>query len=83
MDEQTAKEDPIVLAAQAAFAVRIRDSKDVSENTKNARANREIIVPFHRQEAVHAKIDVLDPETKNSLLGLTPKLIGGDVVSDA
>ena len=31
-------EDPVVLAAQAAFAVRVRNSNDVSENTKNAQA---------------------------------------------
>jgi hypothetical protein len=31
-------EDPVVLAAQAAFAVRVRNSSDVSENTKNAQA---------------------------------------------
>ena len=30
--------DPIVAAAQAAFAVRLKDSADVSENTKNAQA---------------------------------------------
>ena len=31
-------EDPIVAAAQLAFAVRLKDSIDVSENTKNAQA---------------------------------------------
>jgi hypothetical protein len=36
--ETTRVEDPVVLAAQAAFSVRIKDSKDVSENTKNAQA---------------------------------------------
>lgn len=30
--------DPVVAAAQAAFTVRLRDSADVSENTKNAQA---------------------------------------------
>jgi len=31
-------EDPVVTAAQIAFAARIKDSSDVSENTKNAQA---------------------------------------------
>lgn len=31
-------EDPIVKAAQLAFSVRLKDSNDVSENTKNAQA---------------------------------------------
>jgi len=31
-------DDPVVMAAQAAFSVRLRDSADVSENTKNAQA---------------------------------------------
>jgi hypothetical protein len=31
-------EDPVVTAAQLAFSVRLRDSSDVSENTKNAQA---------------------------------------------
>jgi hypothetical protein len=31
-------EDPIVTAAQLAFSVRLKDSSDVSENTKNAQA---------------------------------------------
>jgi hypothetical protein len=31
-------EDPVVTAAQLAFAVRLKDSCDVSENTKNAQA---------------------------------------------
>jgi hypothetical protein len=29
-------EDPVVAAAQLAFSVRIKNSSDVSENTKNA-----------------------------------------------
>jgi len=31
-------EDPVVPAAQLAFSVRLKDSSDVSENTKNAQA---------------------------------------------
>jgi len=31
-------EDPVVKAAQLAFSLRLRDSNDVSENTKNAQA---------------------------------------------
>jgi hypothetical protein len=31
-------EDPVVAAAQIAFAVRLKDSSDVSDNTKNAQA---------------------------------------------
>ena len=79
MDERTAKEDPVVLAAQAAFAVRIRDSKDVSENTKNAQAIAKAwrgavhrLDPDRFQiEAMVApeldqKIDVIDPETASA-----------------
>lgn len=31
-------QDPVVKAAQLAFSVRLKDSSDVSENTKNAQA---------------------------------------------
>src|SRR5208282_648005 len=31
-------EDPVVKAAQLAFSLRLKDSSDVSENTKNAQA---------------------------------------------
>jgi hypothetical protein len=31
-------EDPVVTAAQLAFSVRLKDSSDISENTKNAQA---------------------------------------------
>jgi hypothetical protein len=31
-------EDPVVTAAQLAFSVRLKDSSDVSENTKSAQA---------------------------------------------
>jgi len=37
MDDIT-KEDPVVLAAQAAFAARLREGSDVSVHTKNAHA---------------------------------------------
>jgi hypothetical protein len=68
--------DPVVFAAQAAFAVRIKDSNDVSENTKNAQA-----IAKAWRGAVHnlnpdrfqiealvtpeldQKIDVVDPQT--------------------
>ena len=33
-----AMDDPVVAAAQLAFSVRLKDSADVSENTKNAQA---------------------------------------------
>ncbi len=74
-----AAEDPVVLAAQAAFAARIKDSKDVSENTKNAQA-----IAKSWRSAVHTlnpdryqieamvtpeldqKIDVVDPETTSA-----------------
>lgn len=79
MDEQIAREDPVVLAAQAAFAVRIRGSKDVSENTKNAQAIAKAwrgavhrLDPDRFQiEAMVApeldqKIDIIDPETASA-----------------
>ncbi len=46
-------EDPIVKAAQLAFSLRLKDSSDVSENTKNAQA---IAKAWRR--SVHA----LDPD---------------------
>jgi hypothetical protein len=70
-------EDPVVLAAQAAFAVRVRASSDVSENTKNAQA-----ICKSWRKAVHdldadrlqiealvtpeldQKIDIIDSETR-------------------
>jgi hypothetical protein len=79
MQEQTANEDPVVLAAQAAFAVRIRNSNDVSENTKNAQAIAKAwrsavhqLDPDRFQiEALVApeldqKIDVIDIETASA-----------------
>jgi hypothetical protein len=35
-------EDPVVDAAQLAFSARLKDSKDVSENTKNAQAIKKV-----------------------------------------
>jgi hypothetical protein len=73
---QSGTGDPVVFAAQAAFAVRIKDSNDVSENTKNAQA-----IAKAWRGAVHnlnpdrfqiealvtpeldQKIDVVDPQT--------------------
>lgn len=69
-------QDPVVNAAQLAFSVRLKDSSDVSENTKNAQA-----IAKAWRGAVHAlnpdrfqieamvspeldqKIDIVDPET--------------------
>lgn len=69
-------EDPVVNAAQLAFAVRLKDSADVSENTKNAqkiakawRAAVHDLDPDRFQiEALVApeldqKLDVIDQET--------------------
>jgi hypothetical protein len=69
-------EDPIVMAAQSAFSVRIKDSSNVSNNTKNAQAIakvwRRIVHDLARNrfqiEAIIApeldqKIDVVDSET--------------------
>jgi hypothetical protein len=58
-------EDPIVLAAQAAFSVRIKDSKDVSENTKNAQAIAKVW-----RSAVHK----LDPDRFQIEALVTPEL---------
>ena len=71
-----AMEDPVVKAAQLAFAVRLRDSPDVSQNTKNAqkiakawRAAVHDLNPDRFQiEALVApeldqKLDVIDQET--------------------
>ena len=68
--------DPVVLAAQAAFANRLRDSSHVSDNTKNAQAIakawrsgvHELDPDRYLIEALVApdldqKIDVLDTET--------------------
>jgi hypothetical protein len=60
-----ATEDPVVLAAQAAFSVRIKDSKDVSENTKNAQA-----IAKSWRGAVHK----LDPDRFQIEAMVTPEL---------
>jgi hypothetical protein len=59
-------EDPVVMAAQAAFAVRIKDSKDVSENTKNAQA-----IAKAWRGAVHQ----LDPD-RFQIEALVPRCLG-------
>jgi hypothetical protein len=72
----TLAEDPVVTAAQLAFAVRLKDSADVSENTKNAqaiaRAWRSAVHDlnpdrFHIEAMVapelDQKLDVVDSET--------------------
>jgi hypothetical protein len=69
-------EDPVVAAAQLAFSVRIKNSSDVSENTKNAQAIakgwRKAVHElnpdrFHIEALVDPgldqKIDVVDTET--------------------
>jgi len=58
-------EDPVVMAAQAAFSVRIKDSKDVSENTKNAQA-----IAKAWRGAVHR----LDPDRFQIEALVTPEL---------
>ena len=49
----TVMEDPVVSAAQIAFSVRLKDSSDVSENTKNAQ-----VIAKAWRGAVHT----LDPD---------------------
>lgn len=58
-------EDPVVTAAQAAFAVRLLDSSDVSENTKNAQA-----IARAWRSAVHK----LDPDRFQIEAMVTPEL---------
>jgi hypothetical protein len=41
-------EDPVVEAAQLAFSVRLKNSSDVSENTKNAQAIAKLDAPMAR-----------------------------------
>jgi hypothetical protein len=38
MEAGTDLKDPVVIAAQAAFSLRLKDNSDVSKNTKNAQA---------------------------------------------
>jgi hypothetical protein len=69
-------QDPVVLAAQAAFAARLKNSSNVSENTRNAQAIAKAwraavheLNPerFHIEAMVtphlDQKIDVVDNET--------------------
>src|SRR5690349_4669172 len=58
-------EDPVVLAAQAAFAIRIKDSNDVSENTKNAQAI---------EKAWRGLVHRLDPDRFQIEVLVTPEL---------
>ena len=58
-------EDPVVAAAQIAFEVRLKDSSDVSENTKNAQA-----IAKAWRGAVHK----LDPDRFQIEAMVTPEL---------
>ena len=58
-------EDPVVQAAQLAFSVRLKNSSDVSENTKNAQA-----IAKSWRSAVHA----LDPDRFQIEAMVTPEL---------
>ena len=58
-------EDPVVKAAQLAFSVRLKDSTDVSENTKNAQA-----IAKAWRSAVHA----LDPDRFEIEASVIPEL---------
>ena len=58
-------EDPVVEAAQLAFSVRLKNSTDVSENTKNAQA-----IAKAWRSAVHA----LDPDRFQIEAMVTPEL---------
>ena len=57
--------DPIVMAAQAAFSVRLKDSSDVSKNTKNAQAIA---------KAWRGEVHKLDPERFQIEAMVTPEL---------
>jgi len=50
--EITDMADPLVTAAQEAFSVRLKDSSDVSENTKNA-----VAIARAWRDAVHRPAD--------------------------
>jgi hypothetical protein len=69
-------EDPVVMAAQAAFSVRLKGSSDVSENTKNAQAIakawRSAVYELNPERfqieplvapSVDQRIDIIDTET--------------------
>ena len=58
-------DDPVVTAAQIAFSVRLKDSSDVSENTKNAQA-----IAKAWRGAVHT----LDPDRFQIEALVTPEL---------
>lgn len=58
-------EDPVVQAAQLAFTLRLKNSSDVSENTKNAQA-----IAKRWRSAVHA----LDPDRFQIEATVTPEL---------
>ncbi len=58
-------EDPVVQAAQLAFSVRLKNSTDVSENTKNAQA-----ITKAWRSAVHA----LDPDRFEIEASVIPEL---------
>ncbi len=58
-------EDPVVTAAQLAFSARLKDSSDVSENTKNAQA-----IAKAWRGAVHK----LDPDRFQIEAMVTPEL---------
>ena len=58
-------DDPVVTAAQLAFSVRLKDSSDVSENTKNAQA-----IAKAWRGAVHK----LDPDRFQIEAMVTPEL---------
>ena len=58
-------EDPVVTAAQLAFSVRLKDSSDVSENTRNAQA-----IAKAWRGAVHK----LDPDRFQIEAMVTPEL---------
>jgi hypothetical protein len=58
-------DDPVVTAAQLAFSVRLKDSSDVSENTKNAQA-----IAKAWRGAVHK----LDPDRFQIEALVTPEL---------
>jgi hypothetical protein len=60
-----AMEDPVVAAAQLAFSVRLKNSADVSENTKNAQAIA---------KAWRGAVYKLDPERFQIEAMVTPEL---------
>lgn len=65
MQVGTGMEDPVVTAAQHAFSDRLKDSTDVSENTKNAQAIA---------KAWRAAVHKLDPDRFQIEAMVTPEL---------